>query len=91
MLKDSDYVRIVGAVVMATAVLIAFLIPALICVGDSCSSVSFYRALTHDLGSLVDFRWPVRVGTLGLGAVLGLLLFRYADTQDRASEHPGSG
>lgn len=100
-MKSTDYLRWIGAVVIGAAVLIAILIPVEWCGNVStttnsfdtptfafkCISASFASRLTAWNFSVVgtDYRWPLRLGVLAVGAVAALLLFRRAEDQDRGS------
>jgi hypothetical protein len=80
-MKPNGYLRTIGLVLAGATVLLVLLIPAQTCISflgqTSCGTVSFIRAISGDLSG-VDFRWPLRVGILAIGAVTTLLVLRAA-------------
>jgi len=96
LVSREDYIRLAGWVVLAAAVLIAFLIPVKVCVLETCrtravweqdSAVweqdSFGLSLL-DIGP-PDYQWPLRVGILAAG-VLGVIS-AYLITAPRRAEN----
>lgn len=88
--QSVDYLRVIAAVIAGTTALLVLLIPAESCLlggvvspGEQprCFSISFVRAVTNDLAFGVDFRWPLRVGILAVGAIATLLVLRAADRE----------